>query len=260
LKTRRLAIAAVAVFASAGLLAGCGAKSGTTAAASASPSPTLAPKDALLAAARPLATSSYQFTIKSDKANGSGAVDALNAVAKLNASAEQDGISAKLEVIRIKTDLWAKVDFGALNAAAGIQPDKYAHIDLSKLQNPDLPFDLKGDPLDVAGLLAGVNDVKTTDGKTYTGTVDLTKMTGVTAPDPDAIQKAGDKAKSVPFTATVDDKGRLNDFKVDGASIDPALALEISFSNFESAANVSAPDDADVIEAPASVLKIFQKS
>ena len=43
-------------------------------------------------------------------------------------------------------------------------------------------------------------------------------------------------------------------------AIDPSLVMEISFTNFETAANVSAPDDADVVEAPDSVLKMFQKS
>jgi hypothetical protein len=259
LKTRRLAIAAVAVFATAGLLAGC-AKSGTNATASAKPSPTVAPKDAMLAAARPLATSSYKFTVKSANGNGSGAADPLNAVAKLDATVAADGATIKLNLIRIGTDLWAKVDAGALNAVAGIQPDKYAHVDLSTLQNANLPLDIKGDPLDVAGLLAGVNDVKTTDGKTYTGTVDLTKMTGVIAPDSGDIAKAGDKAKAIPFTATVDDKGRLTDFKVDGASIDPTLAIEVTTTDFGSAPDVNAPDDADVVEAPAGVLQLFQKS
>lgn len=261
MKTRRLAIAAVAVFATAGLLAGCGAKSGTSAAASASPSPTVAPKDALLAAAKPLATSSYQFTVKSPDANGSGAVDALNAVSKLDATVTSDGATVKLNLIRIKTDLWAKVDAGALNTVAGIQPDKYEHIDLSTLKNPNLPLDVtKGDTLDIAALLASVNDVKTSDGKTYTGTVDLTKMSGVIAPDSDTIKKAGAKANAIPFTATVDDKGRLTDLKIDGSSIDPSISLEVSFSNFESAANVTAPDDSEVVEAPAGVLQMFQTS
>jgi hypothetical protein len=250
----------VAAFATAGLLAGCGAKLDTTAAASASPSPTVAPKDALLAAAKPLATSSYQFTIKSDQANGSGAVDSLNAEAKMTATTVVAGASIKLDAIRIKKDLWVKPDLGALNAAAGIDPTKYAHIDLSKLSNPDLPFDLKGDPLDAAGLLAGVTDVKTTDGKTYTGTLDLTKATGVLAPDSQTLQKVAGKANAVPFTATVGDNGRLSDVKIDGGSIDPALAIEVSFTGFETAANVSAPADADVVEATAGILKLFQKS
>jgi hypothetical protein len=260
LKTRRLAIAAVAAFATAGLLAGCGAKLGTTGAASASPSPTVAPKDALLAAAKPLATSSYQFTVKSGPTNGSGAVDPLNAAGKVNATEAVGGVSVKLDVIRIKSDIWVKADLGALNATAGIDPTKYAHIDATKLTNPDLPFDLKGDPMDAAGLLAGVTDVKTTDGKTYTGTLDLAKATGVLAPDSQTLQKVAGKANAVPFTAMVDDKGRLTDVKIDGGSIDPTLAIEVSFTGFETAANVSAPADADVVEATASVLKLFEKS
>jgi hypothetical protein len=248
----------VAAFATAGLLAGCGAKLGTTAAASASPSPTVAPKDALLAAAKPLATSSYQFTVKSGLTNGSGAVDPLNASGKVSATEAVGGASVKLDVIRIKGNVWVKADLGALNAALGVDPTKYAHIDITKLTNPDLPFDLKGDPMDAAGLLAGVTDVTTTDGKTYTGTVDLTKATGVLAPDSQTLQKAAGKANAVPFTATVDDNGRLTDVKIVAA--DPTLTTEVSFTGFETAANVSAPADADVVEAPAGIVKMFEKS
>jgi hypothetical protein len=250
----------VAAFAATGLLAGCGAKLGTTAAASASPSPTMAPKDALLAAAKPLATSSYQFTVKSGQNNGSGAVDVLNAAAKATATFVENGAPVKLDLIRIKTDIWVKADLGAMNALAGIDPTKYEHIDITKLTSSNLPFDLKGDPVDAAGLLAAVVDVKTTDGKTYTGTLDLTKATGVLAPDSQTLQKAAGKASAVPFTATVDDQGRLTDVKVDGGSIDPTMATEVSFTGFETAANVSAPDKAGVVEATDGVLKLFEKS
>jgi hypothetical protein len=263
LKIRRLAVAGVAVFAAAGLLAGCGAKNGTDAAASptakASPSPTLAPKDALLASTKSLATTSYKFTIKSDSLNGTGSADPVKKAVTLQAVGQEQGVSVKLDFIAISPDLYAKLDLGGLNSQLGIQSDKYMHVDATKLgANPSLPIGIDGDPAHVAGILAGLNNVQTTDGKTFTGTVDATKMTGDSAPDSDAIQKAGDKAKAIPFTAVLDDQGRLTDLKVDGASIDPKLAFEATFAGYGSVADITKPDASQVVEAPDSVLQLFK--
>ena len=263
MKIRRLAIAGVAVFAAAGLLAGCGAKNGTDAAASptakASPSPTLAPKDALLASTGSLATTSYKFTIKSDSLNGTGSADPVKKAVTLQAVGQESGASIKLDFIGVTPDLYAKIDLGGLNSQLGISSDKYLHIDATKLgPNPSLPIGIDGDPAHVAGILAGLNDVKTTDGKTFTGTVDATKMTGDSAPNSDAIQRAGDKAKAIPFTAVLDDQGRLTDLKIDGASVDPALALEVTFAGYGSVANIAKPDASQVVEAPDSVLQLFK--
>ncbi len=264
MKTSRLAIAGLAVFAVAGLVAGCGAKNGTTAGASptakATPSPALAPKAALAASILPLATSSYQFTITSAALTGNGAADQATQAATLTATGTAEGVSIKLDFIRIGNDAYAKLDFGGLNGQLGIQSDKYLHLDVTKLgASPSLPLNLTGSPVDLAGLLTGVNDdVKTTDGgRTYTGTIDLTKATGDNVPDADVLKNVGDKAKAVPFTAKLDDQGRLSDLKIDGSAIDPQLSFETSITGYGTAANVTKPDDSQVVEAPDSVLKLF---
>jgi hypothetical protein len=263
LKIRRLAIAGVAVFAAAGLMAGCASKNGTTASASPSvkPSPTVAPKVALLASATSLASSSYKFTVKSAGLNGDGAADPANKMVKATATGQMNGVTIKLDFIQISNDLYAKLDLGPLTSTLGIQTDKYYHADASKLSaspGSSLPFGDSGQPIDAAGMLAGINDVQTTDGKHFTGTIDATKMTGDFAPDSDALKKAGDKAKSIPFTATLDDQGRLTDLNVNGSSIDPALAIEVSVTDYGSATGITKPDSSQVIEAPDSVLQFLQ--
>jgi hypothetical protein len=265
LNIRRVAIVGVAVFAAAGLIAGCASKNGTNTAASptakASPSPTVAPREALLASTKSLATTSYKYTIKSADFTGSGAADPANKLVSLTATGQQDNTSIKLDFIAVGTDLYAKLDFGPLSSQLGIQIDKYMHLDATKLgAKPSLPIGISGDPLNAAGILAGLNDATTTDGKTFTGTVDATKMTGDNVPDPDVVQKAGDKAKAIPFTAVLDDQGRLTSLKVDGASIDPQLTLEATISDYGSAAGVTKPAAAQVVEAPDAVVKLFQGS
>jgi hypothetical protein len=260
LKIRRLAIAGVAVFAAVGLMAGCASKNGTGASASptAKPSPTLAPKEALLASTKSLATSSYKFTLKSAGLNGTGAADPANKMAKATATGEMDNVSLKVDFIQVGNDIYAKLDLGPLTSQLGIQTDKYYHADASKLgASTNMPFGDNGQPVDANGLLAGLTDVKSTDGKNFTGTIDASKMTGDDAPGSDALQKAGDKAKAIPFTATLDDQGRLTDLNINGSSIDPQLAIEVTVSDYGSATGITKPDSSQVIEAPASVLQFL---
>ena len=261
MKIRRLAIAGVAVFAAAGLMAGCASKNDTGASASpsAKPSPTVAAKTALLASTKSLATSSYNFTIKSARVDGTGAADPTNKMAKATATVGMNGMSLKVDFIQVGSDLYAKLDLGPLGSQLGIQTDKYYHADATELgDSTNLPFGTTGQPVDASGLLAGLNDVQSTDGKHFTGTIDATKMTGDFAPNSDALKNAGDKAKSIPFTATLDDQGRLTDLNVNGSSIDPALGIEITVSDYGSATGISKPDSSQVIEAPDSVLQFLK--
>ena len=262
MKTSRLAIAGVAVFAVVGLVAACGPKNGNAGGrltATASPSPVRTPKAAVAASVEPLVTSTYRFTITSAAFTGEGSRDVQDRVARVTGTGVADGVSMKIDFMRVDDDAYAKLDFGPLNSQFGIQSDMYLHLDLSNLAGTaGRPLNLTGAPIDVGGLLTGLNnDVETTDGKTYAGTIDLTKATGDVAPDADVLRNVGDKAKSVPFTTKLDDQGRLTDLKIDGGSIAPQLAFDVAVTGYGAATNVVEPDASQVVEAPDSVLKIL---
>src|SRR5262249_15878342 len=112
LKTRRLAVAAVALFAAVGLAGtGCSSKnSSTNAAAGTQPSPPLAPKDALLASTKSLASTSYRFTIKGSGLTGQGAADPATKAAAMTMSGTEGGVSMKMDFVAINTDVYMKLD------------------------------------------------------------------------------------------------------------------------------------------------------
>jgi hypothetical protein len=265
LKTRRLAVAGVALFAAVGFLAAGCAKNGTSAAGSspspaASPSPTVAPKDALLASTKALTTTSYKFSIKTPNATGSGAADPTKKSLSMSVNVTEAQVPVKMDIVVIGTDGYFKLNLGPLGSTLGIPADKYMHLDITKLgTSSSLPLQLNGDPGDVSGQLAGLNSVSTTDGRTYTGTLDLTKVTGGSAPNQDLLNKAGDKAKAVPFTALVDGQGRLTSLKIDGTGIDPGFTIETAFSDFGSSAAISKPDASQVVEAPDAIQQLLKK-
>ena len=262
MKTSRLAIVGVAVFAAVGLVAACGPKNGNAGGSpttKALPSPVPAPKVAVAGSVEPLVTSNYQFTITSAAFTGEGSRDVQDRVAKVTGTGVANGVSMKIDFMRVDDDAYAKLDFGALNTQLGIQSDKYLHLDLSKLAGTaDLPLNLTGAPIDLGGLLAGLNDdVTTTDGRIYVGSIDLTKATGNIAPDADVLRNVGDKARSVPFTEKLDDQGRLTDLKIDGGSIAPQLAFDATVTGYGTATTVTEPAASVVVEAPDSVLTFF---
>jgi hypothetical protein len=272
--TRRLAVTSVAVLAAVGFAAGCKGSTGdgtqagasaaaTGASASSSPSSASSPagKDALLAAAGKFDQSSYHYTLTTSGLTGSGASDPATKSMRMSMSGTQAGTAVKIDMVKTGADVYVKLDAGQLTTQLGISPDKWMHIDASSLGAGSGLLNLPGggDPSDVNGLLGGVVTAQTTDGRNFTGTLDLTKATGSSTPSSDALSKAGDKAKAVPFTATLDDQGRLASLKVDGSGIEDGLTVSMTFSDYGAPVDITRPAASSVVEAPAAISQMLKK-
>ncbi len=265
--THRLGVISLTIMTAAGLaLAGCGGSSsssgtGTTATA-ASPSP-LAPKDALVASITSLSTTTFKFAGVLGNGSGlsaTGAADPAKKSATITAQGTVQGISIKEEVIGIGSDYYVTVDLGPkYNKTLGVTAGQWMHIDPAKLgSSANLPFDLSStDVLDLKGLLAGVGQVQRIDATQYSGVIDLTATTGVSAYSAEDLAKLGAKAKSVPFTATVDSQGRLIKFTIDTSAVNKDLTSTFTFSDFGTALSIAKP--ASFIEAPTAVYDMFKK-
>lgn len=202
MKIRRVAVVGIAVFALTGTVAGCATKNGTSAAAnstrpaSPSPSPTPEPENVLLASAKSLGTASYKFTVQADGLTGTGSADGANDRMHAALSGREQNVSVAMDIIVVDFDVYMKMAPGPLTNALGIPPNKYVHIDVTKLgENSTLPIFPGRGPLDVAGLMGGMV-AQTTDGKSFSGTVDLTKATGDDAP-PAALLGKGRRQSEV---------------------------------------------------------------
>jgi hypothetical protein len=263
--SRRLAVAGLAVLASATFaLTGCtatGSTGGGGASASApAPSPTPAPpKQVLQASVKPLTQTTYKYTLSSSGLTGEGSADPVGKKISLSMGGTQSGINVKMDFVLIGSDLYAKLDFGGKNSMLSI-PTKWMHLDQTKLKNTNLGFDPSaGDPTETSALFDGLVDAQRVDATHYTATFDLTKASG-SAVDADTLKKLGDKGKSVPGTVTLDEQGRITSLTVDLSSVDPNLSIKNTFSDYGSPVSVSAPPAADTVEAPDAVYKIFSGS
>jgi len=261
-KYRRFAVAGIGALAVASLgLAACSSTSNSASAGSAttSASPSVAPADALVAAATSLNGKGYDMTLTAASVTGKGSVDPTNHAVTFDAKASEGGQTFELNLTGIGSDLWAKIDLGALNSQVGLDPTKWIKIDATKVDESSIGLNLSNlsDVLDIGSLTKAVSNVQRTDATHLTGTIDLISLTGTEKPDADALKKAGAAAKSVPFTATLDDQGRLSDLKINGDSIDTGLSVDIAVSNVGSPTAVTAPPAAEVVPAPAAIYQIL---
>ena len=138
-----------------------------------------------------------------------------------------------IEAVEVGSKLWVKIDFGAANARLGLNAKKWYLVDQTKLTGARKKlFDVANyDVLDIAGLMASTSDLVGKDAAHITGMVDLTRSTGVSAPTPTDLAKAGPGAAKVPFSATVDGQGRLIDLVIQADAVDRDLTNEYAFSN-----------------------------
>ena len=259
----RLAVVTLCVLAAAGLTAGCGTTkdsaggsptTATTTAAATTPSAP-DPKAALLASTKALDEATFEFQVKEAEQTAKGKMDPVKKGAAVNLSAKQEGVTLTMDVTVIGTDIYMRLDLGTvLNKQLGVNKAKWMVIDGTKVTKKGaLPTDTSGSEI-ANDLLGGLVTVERVDETHFKGTVDLTKMANF-GPDETVLTKVGDKAKAVPFTATLDTKGRLTEIKSDGTGIDPALTVDMTFSNFGGAVSITKP--AGATPAPASVYSML---
>jgi len=258
-KIRRAGLAGLALLACASLaIAGCGTNSTGTGARAADASPTLAaPRDAVLASDQVLTQTTYKYTLSSDGLSGTGAADPAAKKTSMSVSGDQGSAHIKMDIILIGTNLWLKMDLGAANKAAGI-PTRFMHIDQAKLKDKSkLGFSTDdSDPAESLKLLKGLVEVQRVDATHYTATVDLTQVTASSV-DASMLDKLGDKAKAVPATITLDDKGRLAALTIDLSAVDPTATIKVTYSDFGAPVTIDPPAKSDVVEAPKNVYDMF---
>ncbi|MGN9810762.1 hypothetical protein ACTMSW_15535 [Micromonospora sp. BQ11] len=263
---RRVALGATAVLAATTLLAGCGSdrdeKSTTS---SPAPSPSADPKQKLLAAVPDETDPAFRFSGTDETGSAlSGLVDPAAKGTELTVT-EKDaeaGFTMKLSFRIVEERSWMKVDFdGAEELAALLKlPEKWMELDESKIKDPEgVPGYEGADPGNTGPILRNADAVtEQTDGS-YTGTVDLTADPGIKdAMDVDLAALA-DKARAVPFTATIGPDGNLATLTltIPAAGKKKAATYAVKYFDFGAAPKITVPADADAQAAPASAYELL---
>lgn len=244
MKIRRLATTGVALAAVLGLgTTGCGTTTGAPTGTWAAPASS-APADALAeltAAAHQLNKQSSRMVMTSPVMKGSGVLDPV--ARKMDVTLEM-GSDNKVRMVSLGDDSYLKMGGG----------DAWLHLDSRKAaEGSQLKALSSGDPGGVNELLKHVVEVKRSGEGGFVGKLDYGR-----AGNDEAVAALGDKAKAVPFTATMDGEGRLTELVVDMDAIAPGLGkMTTTYSDFGTTVTVKKPPASLVEEAPAEVLKAF---
>jgi hypothetical protein len=274
MRKHRRSIVGMALLAALGLaIAGCGGTEGSdgsdgpggtdTAAVSADP------KQALADSVKAIAEGNFKFTGVDHESTMSGSVHAPSKSAQMQGKATGDE-AFEIGAIIIDQDRWIKMKFGPELAALIQVPDKWLHLDPAKVTNAELLKEMsvefgnaeKTDPAG-AGLIldAVVTAEKAGDGE-YTGTVDLTKATDAGMLTEDVVTDLADKAKAVPFTASLDGQGRLTRLTLDMPAAGEVAAhkAEVKYSDYGAATAAKEPPSGEAQEAPARLYELLNSA
>ena len=265
MRTPRLAGLGLGMLATVALaVTGCSADDGATPAASGAATETPstpasssaadpAAAAALASATATLGTQSFKMTMTAGPGvKLTALIDApgTKGTGTLNITGKNTDIQVK--TLLVVQDLYVQVP-GITKA------NTWTHVDVSRLPegaNIGLrPGQI--DPVNTQKVLASTTDVQQVDSRSFKGTLDLTKVAGITGVDPSAVTTWGAAAKDVPFTAGLDDQGRLSALTIQlpAVSGQQAQPLDVLYTDYGTKVTADRPATAEVVEAPDDLYK-----
>ena len=263
MRTRRLAGLGLGVLATVALgMAGCGNGNDGTPGAAASQTPTTpvssgpadpAAASALSNAAATLGNTSFKITITAGPGvSMTGFVDAPGN--KGTGELKLTGPNANLDVksLLLDQDLYVQIP-GVTKTGT------WTHVDVSRLPegaNTGLrPGQI--DPANTAEVLRSTTDVQQLDSRSYKGTLDLTKVAGITGVDKVTVDSWGTAASQVPFTAGLDDQGRLSALTIQPPAVEGKTSppIEVLYTGYGTAVKAQRPSASQIVEAPDNLYK-----
>ncbi len=201
-----------------------------------------------------LTNTSHDVTMKTSTSMVRGSVNPADGTA--HAVATSSGLEISEVVARGK--VFVEANLGSdLNKEVGIKPGTWMHLNTAQISSDnELLVQPDGsDPVDMPGIMTAVTSIHQVDATHLAGTLDFTRITGHTRPDPDEVKKAGAAAKKVPFTITADALGRVTNFHVNANAFDPILSVDVTYSHYGSGAAVATPPAS--VPAPQNVYSLF---
>jgi hypothetical protein len=262
MRTRQLAGLGLGVLATVAFgVAGCSGNdntSGTAATQTPSAPVSSGPADAAAAsalgtAAANLSNTSFKVTITAGPGVSMvGFVDAPNN--KGTGTLKLSGSNANLEVksLLIDKDLYVQIP-GVTKAGT------WTHVDVSRLPEGAHTGLRPGqiDPANTAQLLSSTTDVQQVDSRSYKGTLDLTKAVGLAGVDKVTVDSWGTAASQVPFTAGLDDQGRLSALTIQPPAVNGKTSppIEVLYTDYGTTVDAQRPPASQVVEAPDNLYK-----
>ena len=234
-----------------GATPGAGGSSQTPGAPASSSAADPAAAAALGTAAATLGTTSFKITMTSGPGvKLTGFVDAPGNKGTGTLAITGPNANIQVKTLLVDQDLYVQVP-GITKAGT------WTHVDVSRLPagaNVGLrPGQI--DPANTAKVLTSTTDVQKVDSRSYKGTLDLTKVAGITGVDKVTVDGWGAAAQNVPFTAGLDDQGRLSTLTIQLPAVNgqQSQPLEVLYTDYGTPVTAERPAAAEITEAPDSL-------
>ncbi|MFE9653884.1 hypothetical protein [Micromonospora sp. NPDC006431] len=260
---RRVAGIATAVLAATTLSAGCGTiKDGASTGTGSTPaaSPSVDPKQALLATVPDEATSAFRFTGKDASSNLSGRIDPASKALEMNmAMPPEDGITVKMSFLVIEDKVWMKAKFSGKPGLPKL-PEKWMALDKAKLTDASgVPSYDGADQGNAGPLLDAATSVEQQGPGKYAGFIDVTGGEAAKALDDGEAAALGEAGKHVPFTAQVGPDGHLTSLVLEmpAAGKQKAYQYVVAYTDFGSTEKITAPTGSAVTKAPSLAYELL---
>jgi hypothetical protein len=259
-RIQRLAVAGLGLVAAL-TFSGCADKGGSPAweagNASVDATATADPKATLTAAAAKLEDTSFKIAVDMGT-NGKldGQMDGPNKRGHMITKITAEGVNATIENLVIGTDMYMKMNMPGAGLP-GMDGSKWMHLDMAKLPENNAMGLRPGqfDPFSTAKFIDAVATAERVEGHRFTGTLDLTKVSGAVGIEAKDLTGLGEKAKAVPFVATTDSEDRLINLVIDMPALgeEPAQKMTTTYSDFGLKVDAAKPAAAEVTEAPDAI-------
>lgn len=254
MRVRRFAVA-LAGLATIAALAACqenpAATPGASASAAASAQVQASAADALTAAGAKFKDTTVKMKMGMSGAASMEVTGSLDGPGKKSISSMKMGMAGQnlaIDVVQIGDEVWMKM------GGVPTLPTDWMHVDAAKLGAASSLRTSIEDPSYSANLLKVATTVEWDGTNKIKGTLDMSKAAGTNAAAATAL---GEQAKAVPFTATLDEQGRLLSMTVGTGQVAPAAGvgdMVITYSNYGEPVTIEKPTG-KIIEAPATILQ-----
>ena len=190
-----------------------------------------------------------------DLLNANGAVDGAGGTGRMSMTVGTEGQALDMEIVFTESDMW--MNMGELGAMLGAETP-WMHVDLTQLGEEGF-MGMKPGETDFAGaaqMLQALGEVEQVDDRTFEGEIDLTKADSAMI---DEETLGG--ATTLPFTATLDEQGRLTQMEVDLPEAEgmPADNLVVRYFDFGQPVEITPPPAEEVSEMPAEFYQMFEQ-
>jgi hypothetical protein len=261
-----MSVSAVLAF-SVAVSGGCAGVTGATKTAGSTPATSAAasPREALAASVPGDATPGFRFALAGDEMPLSGVVQPAAHAYRMGFSQRDPklGFTMMMDFLVVQQQSWTKIGFKDTKGLTGLPklPKQWMLMDPAKVKGTDVPlaYDHDADPGNTGVLFASIVDVRQTAPGRFAGTVDLTKASKADFVDAATLTALGDKAKSTPFEAAVDGKGRLTSLavKVPAAGKTKAATYTVAYSEYGGAPALAKPAAGEQQPAPAAAYEMM---